>query len=424
MAAASLTAATVAGGIGATVGRVSAGGGEAGLRTVNRARGSAAGAARLVAEIAVLRRPQTAADRLPASLARMFADTVPSLTRLLATVDAGRAGMRSVYLLVFSTGPCGAPASRSNGGDEASLLTVVDRGTGHRGGWVESMGFSAADLQRFAVIPVGTGEYWQRTPQVLASIVPDGVVRAKWVFRWVPHKGAPKHPPFVTVYPTLRDNVAVSTIPPWLTQASASLYFTDGSALTSKDEVVNLPICREREVLLGAKNPIAPWLKQHFAVFRPSHLARPLPEPEGPDGAGYFAKRGFRLDFTRARVIDTGAGLFGAKPDVWVVPGASGVCLIYGPPAGLGTCGGQPILDSGGFWFSGRDHHDHNMYTGLVPDGNRTVSIVLAGGVTKTVPVLANVYSVTVTGRAVALIDKDATGQQERFPLYTNANQF
>ena len=308
------------------------------------------------------------------------------------------------------------------GEDRVALITVSTR---HPDRFETlSMGFSARELERFAIIPVGPGEYWRAGGQVLSSVVPDGVTHVTWTFRWVRHPGGEKHRRSLTVHPAVYDNVAVAQIPPWETLAGATLYFRGGRVLTSKNEAADLPVCHVSSVILGAKNPIAPWLEQHLAIFRASRATRRLAEPESGDAAGYFRRQGLRLNFERARFVATGTGLFGAKPGIWAVPGTTGACLIYGPPAGLGTCGPGIVVESGGFYFSGRDYRGHNMYSGLVPDGNRSVSIVLADGARRNVAVVDNVYSLTVTGQAVALIDKDATGQRRRFRLYANANQF
>lgn len=181
---------------------------------------------------------------------------------------------------------------------------------------------------------------------------------------------------------------------------------------------------------LGANRPIAPWLKQHFAIFRTSQHTRVMSlshlmfEDE-------FAWRHLGLNFAQARFVHTGTGLPGSgpggPPGVWVVPGSRGVCVMNGPGVG-GTCSGpgEPAPpDSGGLRFVAGDLHAmHIVYGGLVPDGNRSVSIVLANGTTKTVLVVANVYSITVKGRAVSLTDKDRAGHREKFRLSLKVYEF
>jgi hypothetical protein len=52
-----------------------------------------------------------------------------------------------------------------------------------------------------------------------------------------------------------------------------------------------------------------------------------------------------------------------------------------------------------------------------VPDGNSTMTVVLAGGGRKTFPVIDNVYEVTVRGRPVAIINRDIHGRVARAQL-------
>ena len=54
---------------------------------------------------------------------------------------------------------------------------------------------------------------------------------------------------------------------------------------------------------------------------------------------------------------------------------------------------------------------------GLVPDGNPTVTIVLAGGTRKPFPVIDDVYEITVPGRPVAVINRDIAGRIVRTSL-------
>jgi hypothetical protein len=68
----------------------------------------------------------------------------------------------------------------------------------------------------------------------------------------------------------------------------------------------------------------------------------------------------------------------------------------------------------GGATFAGRQE----TISGLVPDGNATVTLVLAEGGHETAPVVDhNVYEATVPGRVVAIISRDAAGRVERRSL-------
>jgi hypothetical protein len=139
--------------------------------------GISSGARALAAELAVLRRPQTPADLLPERAVRTLPEAIiPSLTRLVATGHSAKLGGFRVYLVVVTAAPCAYekwPSGAPWGGDRVALITVSTR----RPDRFEtiSMGFSARELELFAIVPVGSGEYWRGGGQVLSSVVPDGV---------------------------------------------------------------------------------------------------------------------------------------------------------------------------------------------------------------------------------------------------------
>ena len=54
-----------------------------------------------------------------------------------------------------------------------------------------------------------------------------------------------------------------------------------------------------------------------------------------------------------------------------------------------------------------------------MPDGNATVTFVLADGSRKTFLVIDNVFEATVRGRVVAIIDRDIHGRVVRDPRLT-----
>jgi hypothetical protein len=60
---------------------------------------------------------------------------------------------------------------------------------------------------------------------------------------------------------------------------------------------------------------------------------------------------------------------------------------------------------SGGTITSESGPHQETVW-GLVPDGNPAVTAVLADGTSRTVRVIDNVYSITVTGKVTAIIGK------------------
>ncbi len=88
--------------------------------------GTPAGARALVARLAVLRRPRTAADRLPASVrAHLRFPIIPRLTRLAATINAGTGPLAAVDIYVVVATPPAAPV------DIVTTLAVAGR-AGHR----------------------------------------------------------------------------------------------------------------------------------------------------------------------------------------------------------------------------------------------------------------------------------------------------
>lgn len=172
---------------------------------------------------------------------------------------------------------------------------------------------------------------------------------------------------------------------------------------------------------------VAAGLKAHFALLRSSQHVRAL--RLAPLDARYFSGWEFGLDFSRARFVRTAASAAGT--DIWVVAGPRGVCIMDGWPhsyiGGNGTCAplaGLRSPESGGLRYSDRGPGRRNTYRGLVPDRNRTVTILLAAGGERTVPVTDDVYSLTISGRARALLVRDANGRPRRFRLRVNENLF
>lgn len=165
--------------------------------------GAPSGAAPLVAKLAILRRPQTALDRmLPASDAlNSLPDhrrSVPSLTRLAATLRT-RSGVARVFVIVRAPQtPTGAGHSASPyEQDEAWAVTI--RG----GGANATAGLTADGLYHPGVVAFGNG--------INQSLVPDGVARVRWVFNGRSPDGVRLRGP-VTIYPVVRDNVAISPV--------------------------------------------------------------------------------------------------------------------------------------------------------------------------------------------------------------------
>jgi hypothetical protein len=174
---------------------------------VEGAPGIPASARSLVAQMAVLRRPQTAADRFnPAAL--LGTQTVsgghgdriaPGLTRLLAALpaprSAGASGRQERVFLIVGVPRSTAGRRRSRARAFASIAAVDTRGgTGSAGPAPTAIFYTAV-----SAFP-GLGGSYDTT------VVPDGVMRVRWDFDG--QYGGARHPRPTTVYATIRNNLA------------------------------------------------------------------------------------------------------------------------------------------------------------------------------------------------------------------------
>jgi hypothetical protein len=172
--------------------------------------GVPAGARQLVSMLAVLRRPQTAADgSLPAWAVRGLTfgapqdNPVPSLTRLVATLPGPPSGGVRIFVVVQpgATVPSGRPGQS---GDRVTALAVSQHGEDG------THGATAVELYQPVNVFPGSGPGSFLGPGYNVGIVPDGVTRVRWVFD--DHSPFARRRPITTVYPTVRDNVAIAPI--------------------------------------------------------------------------------------------------------------------------------------------------------------------------------------------------------------------
>jgi hypothetical protein len=115
------------------------------------------------------------------------------------------------------------------------------------------------------------------------------------------------------------------------------------------------------------------------------------------------------LNYWQARYVRAVTSIVGHG--LWVTPGTRGVCV--GAPIG-GWCtriDRRSDPDSGSFSGGSSIGNGERTINGLVPDGNRTVTLVLSSGARVQAPVIDNVYEATVHGRIVAIIDHNSTGR-------------
>jgi hypothetical protein len=372
--------------------------------------GTPAGARALIARMAVLRRPQTRADRLPASVSAQLRtgvgpDVVPSLTRLAATINAGAGPLAAVDIYVVVGRPAGYPV------DIVTTVAVADP-AGHP--YVlgspevvdEQTAIATQGLTGGAVGSAGSPD---GTRGVNVGVVPDGVSRVKWVFggpTGVTGKSPPGPP--VTVYPKVESNVAVSRAV-GLGVSSATWYGPSGRVIASYNERAQREAEQAHALAASARQPVAAALIEHFAIFRrpvpPPASIKPLPRRT----AVVITNQDYGLNITEARFVP-----YSGTPGYWVIPGSQGVSMAEIKTDGGSEGGNVPLSMalSGGMITSTCCTSNGETVWGLIPDGNRTVTVVLVGGATRTVPVIDNVYSITVTGRVTAIIGKDGSGRR------------
>jgi len=369
--------------------------------------GTPAGARALVARLAVLRRPQTAADRLPARLSAQLPGIglgfriIPQLTRLAATIDAGAGLLSSVDIYVVVGGPPGVPVdivttlAVAGGSTLLGQPEVVDDPIAiATGGLTPTAVGSAGDYRVVANRgTVATGQ-----SGVNLSVVPDGVTRVKWVF------GAR------ALYPQIENNVAVTRVAGPQGLSDATWYGAHGQVIASVSPQAQRQALQARALAASERDPIAPELAAHFAIFR-----RPVPPPasntfppariaRGAIGNyGYDQDNGYRVNVAQARFVP-----YPGTAGFWVIPGTRGVSM-----AALGSGGDSvpiAVALSGRLITTTCCGANGETVWGLAPDGNPTITIVLASGARRAVPVLDNVYS--VTGRIRAINLRDAAGRR------------
>jgi len=141
----------------------------------------AVGPDQLIARLAVLRRPQTAADVLPAELHIVNADhhhgtIIPGLTRLVATPPGAR-----LFLVVQNPTGGSLPTWSPTLGPQVAIVEIT---AGHA---TQTEPIPAADLTNAdEVRPVGIQTTRQSHGRFQASydvaIIPDGVAHVRWTF--------------------------------------------------------------------------------------------------------------------------------------------------------------------------------------------------------------------------------------------------
>jgi len=194
----------------------------------------------LVAEFAVLRRPQTAADRAvpwPSSeiaAHQPFDHPVPALTRRVFTFPNGR-GLFMVVLAHPTTSGGPGPALPPQLGDGVALWSICCNGIAQPAG---SLAAHEQLVPEERGVPQSTGVYYAY------SVVPDGVTRVKWIFAGI---RTPKRTwPRATVWTTVQNNVAVARVVPFpLPILSATWYSPNGRIIASQTWTQNRRACKQ-----------------------------------------------------------------------------------------------------------------------------------------------------------------------------------
>jgi hypothetical protein len=354
----------------------------------------------LVSELAILRRPQTLGDRhAPASVTR-GAEVVHNLTRLAATVSTPGAEAVRVYLVVRVLGANSSVSGARQGSAAAVVTATIVSATGRVG--VVGNGWAGSITRPVSVLHANGLD---------ASIVPDGVARVKWVFAQA--GAASEVHQLITVYPTVRDNIALAPVARHQgLLTSVTWYDANGHLLqTFNAAAERARRVREIEQAISASSTrrVAPSLINSLAVLR---APRPAGSPRLPSGtAAAMAQQGsYGLNITQARFVTADGHGF------WLVPGTSGVCLSGPSPSGLTGCNTVKAVEDGGL-VGGTAGRGWGMLEGVAPNGNRIITIVLANGQIKDVPVVDNVYAVTLRTKPIALIVRNSAGRLRRLTL-------
>jgi hypothetical protein len=358
----------------------------------------------LEAKLAILRRPQTPADRGVKAL-----PGIARLTRLAATVDTTTAGRVRVWVLVSRL-----PIHPSKVRPEYFARAAVTA----NGGQIRNGSGSVSAAQLGAPSAVASGLLTAAgavDPDVgvTAGLVADGVMRVKWTFSGVGF--GVQHPHPVTVYPRVQNNVAVAPVVSgqgplvhtvWY-GAGGSVIASAGTGTAERQELQEI-----RAINAARHRPIAAELLAHYSLFsavpavdlvRDQTLLAPYLDGGGIGG-------GLGLNYWDIRYVGSLKGIDGRG--LWVVPGGRGVCISDPQATACGALSKQgPAGITGPLTGAG----DRETLAGLVPDGNSTVTLVLAGGSRVTVPVVEhNVFEATVRGRIVAIINRDTSGRLTR----------
>jgi hypothetical protein len=376
----------------------------------------------LVSRLAVLRRRQRPGDVLPHWAVRETeslthsARVIGGLSRLVGAVHMGQYGRARVYLVVqrpprfplHSNHP-EPPFLNPRLGDQATIAFVgaFREEAAINGPTVAAGGQTVAATRRGSTADPGQfTDLWG----AVASIVPDGVAHVKWVFGT---EVAGNRAPTVTVWPRVRDSVAVGRVPASLQiyMRTAIWYGADGRVISTFG--ISSPSANARRLgralQASGHHRVAPALLQHFAVLRTN--SRDVPGLRRAQAAALIEPNPLGLNIDRRRFVDR------APAAAFVIPGTQGIALRWVSP-GVGQAEvGTSVALSGSLFLEGPRISGHRTVIGLAPDGNREVRVLLRNGRNLVAPVVNNVYTIVVPASARTVILKNASGRTVRLRL-------
>jgi hypothetical protein len=364
------------------------------------ASGSPAGTRALTAELAVLRRPQSAADRAleHAAIANVPppAQRIPSLTRLVAST----AGIK-IYLVVNKAG---SDAQSPALGAQATIVTVT------RHGAAEGPGFPAEAIRhgagRFLPVPLaGPGRVVSGI-----QIVPDDVASAQVHFN---RNGGVSY---------IRPKSNVLLVPPidrygkvirieWLNRRGEIV----SSAEPAPPETLAQLMSGQSDTLIGEyqqrPHPAAPGLLEDFPTFahgayRSATLT--VATPTLAELPQLLLGLHREPDLNGIRHVTTPSGV-----DLWFIPARHTACQAEATNvSSTGACARNVAqIEAQGLWtYQRRPHAAGFFLVGLVPRTNATVTLTLSDGGTRTVPVVDGVVVTTAQGVKTIQL-RSATGR-------------
>jgi hypothetical protein len=372
--------------------------------------GDSASAQQLVARLAVLQRPQTAADMLPADvhITNPQGTIIPRFTRLVRTLPDAR-----LFLVVTSPNARSNPVWSLRLGDQVAIVEIS--GT-HA---TQTVPVPAADLSNandvFLISLSGLGSRFQPGAYYVVGIVPDGVARARWTF------ATNQFEPGAVLDVSVADNVAVTRARPGTPPAvlRAAWYAPDGRRVATSNQALRAAQAAHDAVLkaqairsdLQQRYHADRSLLDAFAAFainsrtgvktaagdlisRPPLSSVPLAILQSPPRMNQLAQ----LDFTQLREVITPSG-----GRLYLIPGREGLCLAAVPvnsspfPDGfLGGGGGSACS-----LLADAESHGMTLTIGyfgvrtnyrMVPKTIHSITVRTSGGARKTIALPDGIY--------------------------------